>query len=44
LQIVIRESDRLNNIITDFLAYSRGKHIGFERVNLIPLLEALSPA
>jgi two-component system sensor histidine kinase PilS (NtrC family) len=25
LQIVIRESDRLNNIITDFLAYSRGK-------------------
>src|SRR5260370_29053218 len=38
LQIVIRESDRLNNIITDFLAYSRGKQYRFERVNLIPLL------
>lgn len=39
LQIVIRESDRLNNIITDFLAYSRGKQYRFECVNLIPLLE-----
>jgi two-component system sensor histidine kinase PilS (NtrC family) len=39
LQIVIRESDRLNNIITDFLAYSRGKQYRFERVNLRPLLE-----
>jgi two-component system sensor histidine kinase PilS (NtrC family) len=39
LEIVIRESDRLNNIITDFLAYSRGKQYRFERVNLIPLLE-----
>src|SRR5271166_4020517 len=39
LQIVIRESDRLNHIITDFLAYSRGKQYRFERVNLIPLLE-----
>src|SRR5208283_1475872 len=39
LQIVIRESDRLNNIITDFLAYSRGKQYRFERVNLVPLLE-----
>src|SRR3981189_2298527 len=39
LQIVIRESDRLNNIITDFLAYSRGQQYRFERVNLIPLLE-----
>ena len=39
LQIVTRESDRLNNIITDFLAYSRGKQYRFERVNLIPLLE-----
>jgi two-component system sensor histidine kinase PilS (NtrC family) len=39
LQIVIRESDRLNNIITDFLAYSRGKQYRFERVNLIPLLQ-----
>jgi two-component system sensor histidine kinase PilS (NtrC family) len=39
LQIVMRESDRLNAIITDFLAYSRGKQYRFERVNLVPLLE-----
>ena len=39
LQIVTRESDRLNNIITDFLAYSRGKQYRFERVNVVPLLE-----
>jgi two-component system sensor histidine kinase PilS (NtrC family) len=39
LQIVTRESDRLNNIVTDFLAYSRGKQYRFERVNLVPLLE-----
>jgi two-component system sensor histidine kinase PilS (NtrC family) len=39
LQIVTRESDRLNNIITDFLAYSRGKQFKFEAVNLVPLLE-----
>ncbi len=39
LQIVIRESERLNNIITDFLAYSRGKQYRFNRVNLVPLLE-----
>jgi two-component system, NtrC family, sensor histidine kinase PilS len=39
LQIVIRESDRLNNIITDFLAYSRGKQYRFERVDLTPLLQ-----
>jgi two-component system sensor histidine kinase PilS (NtrC family) len=39
LQIVIRESDRLNNIVTDFLAYSRNKQYRFERVNLVPLLQ-----
>lgn len=39
LQIVTRESERLNNIITDFLAYSRGKQYRFERTNLIPLLQ-----
>jgi two-component system sensor histidine kinase PilS (NtrC family) len=39
LQIVTRESERLNNIITDFLAYSRGKQYRFERVDLIPLLQ-----
>jgi two-component system sensor histidine kinase PilS (NtrC family) len=39
LDIVTRESDRLNGIITDFLAYSRGKQYRFERVSLAPLLE-----
>jgi two-component system, NtrC family, sensor histidine kinase PilS len=39
LQIVTRESDRLNNIITDFLAYSRGKQYRFDKVDLVPLLE-----
>jgi len=38
LQIVIRESERLNNIITDFLAYSRGKQYRFEKTDLMPLL------
>ena len=39
LQIVTRESERLNGIITDFLAYSRGKQYQFTRVDLLPLLE-----
>jgi two-component system, NtrC family, sensor histidine kinase PilS len=39
LEIVTRESQRLNGIITDFLAYSRGKQYRFEKVNLVPLLE-----
>jgi two-component system, NtrC family, sensor histidine kinase PilS len=39
LGIVTRESERLNNIITDFLAYSRGKQYRFERVDLVPLLQ-----
>lgn len=39
LQIVTRESDRLNAIITDFLAYSRGKQYCFARIDLLPLLE-----
>ncbi len=39
LQIVMRESDRLNGIITDFLAYSRGKQYQFSNVDLVPLLE-----
>jgi two-component system sensor histidine kinase PilS (NtrC family) len=39
LQIVTRESERLNGIITDFLAYSRSKKFTFECVDLIPLLE-----
>ena len=39
LEIVTRESERLNAIITDFLAYSRGKQYRFERVDAVPLLE-----
>jgi len=39
LDIVTRESRRLNDIITDFLAYSRGKPYRFEKTNLVPLLE-----
>jgi two-component system sensor histidine kinase PilS (NtrC family) len=39
LQIVTRESERLNHIITDFLGYSRGKQYQFKKVNLLPLLE-----
>jgi len=39
LQIVTRESERLNNIITDFLAYSRGKQYQFTKSDLVPLLE-----
>jgi two-component system, NtrC family, sensor histidine kinase PilS len=39
LQIVTRESERLNKIITDFLAYSRTKKYTFVNVNLVPLLE-----
>jgi two-component system sensor histidine kinase PilS (NtrC family) len=39
LEIVTRESERLNNIITDFLAYSRGKKYRFAEVDLLPLLE-----
>src|SRR5271170_5586062 len=39
LQIVTRESQRLNGIITDFLAYSRGKQYRFDKVDLVPLLE-----
>jgi len=39
LQIVTRESERLNSIITDFLAYSRAKKFTFATVDLVPLLE-----
>lgn len=39
LQIVTRESERLNGIITDFLAYSRNKKYNFVTVDLIPCLE-----
>jgi two-component system sensor histidine kinase PilS (NtrC family) len=39
LQIVTRESQRLNGIITDFLAYSRPKQYHFDKVDLVQLLE-----
>jgi two-component system sensor histidine kinase PilS (NtrC family) len=39
LEIVTRESHRLNGIITDFLAYSRGKQYHFDKTDLVPLLE-----
>jgi two-component system, NtrC family, sensor histidine kinase PilS len=39
LEIVTRESQRLNGIITDFLAYSRGKQYHFEKADLVLLLE-----
>src|SRR5271167_4803395 len=39
LEIVTRESERLNTIITDFLAYSRGRQYRFTKVDLLPLLE-----
>jgi len=39
LDIVTRESQRLNNIITDFLAYSRPKQYHFAKVDLIRQVE-----
>jgi two-component system, NtrC family, sensor histidine kinase PilS len=39
LEIVTRESQRLNSIITDFLAYSRQKQYQFDKVELVRLLE-----
>jgi two-component system sensor histidine kinase PilS (NtrC family) len=39
LDIVTRESQRLNGIITDFLAYSRTKQYHFAQADLIQLLE-----
>ena len=39
LEIVTRESQRLNSIITDFLAYSRPKQYHFDKADLVQLLE-----
>jgi two-component system sensor histidine kinase PilS (NtrC family) len=39
LGIVTRESQRLNSIITDFLAYSRTKRYHFDKVDLVQLVE-----
>jgi two-component system sensor histidine kinase PilS (NtrC family) len=39
VQIVMRESERLNGIISDFLAYAREKQYQFAKRDIIPLLE-----
>lgn len=39
VDIITRESSRLNSIISDFLAYSREKSYKLSRVDLLPLLE-----
>ncbi len=39
VDIVTRESERLNNIISDFLMYSREKEYKFATTDLVPLLE-----
>jgi two-component system, NtrC family, sensor histidine kinase PilS len=39
LDIVTRESQRLNSIITDFLAYSRTKQYQLDKIDLIHLVE-----
>ena len=39
VEIVTRESERLNNIINDFLAYSRNRQYKLEKTDVLPLLE-----
>lgn len=39
VDIVNRESERLNNIISDFLTYTREKQYEFARIDLVPLIE-----
>ena len=39
VEIVTRESQRLNTIISDFLTYSREKKLEFSCLDLVPLLE-----
>ncbi len=41
LEIVVRETDRLNGLITDFLAYARPADPNRERFELRPLVEEL---
>lgn len=38
-EIVMRESERLNAIVTDFLGYSRGRQFEFAPVDFLPRLE-----
>lgn len=39
MDVVKRESERLNAIVTDFLSYSREKEYQFVEIDLVPLLE-----
>ncbi len=39
MDVVRRESERLNAIVTDFLTYSREKELKFEQTDLVSLLE-----
>ena len=39
VDIVTRESERLNNIVSDFLTYSREKQYQFTTLDIVPLLE-----
>jgi two-component system sensor histidine kinase PilS (NtrC family) len=39
VDIVTRESERLNNIVSDFLTYSREKQYQFTMLDIVPLLE-----
>jgi len=39
IQIVIKESERLNQIISDFLVYSREKNVQLVSTDILPLLE-----
>jgi two-component system sensor histidine kinase PilS (NtrC family) len=39
IDVVKRESERLNGIVTDFLTYSRDKEYRFAEIDLVPLLE-----
>jgi len=39
VDIVTRESERLNSIVSDFLTYSREKNYEFTTLDLVPLLE-----
>ncbi|MBI4466783.1 MAG: PAS domain S-box protein [Acidobacteria bacterium] len=39
VEIVTRESERLNRVVNDILTYSKEKVVHRERVNLVPLLE-----
>lgn len=38
VEIVTRESERLNNIINDFLAYSRNRQYKLEKLDILPVL------